>query len=93
MLLMRSSELAAYRFSGTRQSDLFRILLAEQVLIGGVAVLFCSFGLTVASWVVPGIPWTVLLSSWVVGTTWVASFSLIAGALTLRNPATLARER
>ncbi|MEO5535775.1 MAG: hypothetical protein ABIR17_11670 [Pseudolysinimonas sp.] len=93
LLSMRSSELAAYRLSGTSRRDLVILLAAEQALLAGVTVAFGSFGCVIALLVVPTMPLTTLLWPWVTGLTSLVGFWFVAYFATRRSPAVLARDR
>lgn len=93
MLLMRSSELATYRLSGSSRPDLYRLLVIEQAVLAGVSVVFGSFGIVVGIVATSDVPSISLFWPWVSGLAWVLVFGAISPLLTRRSPAQLARER
>ena len=93
LLIMRSSELAAYRLSGTSFVDLVPLLVFEQTLLAGTLVLFASFRLVVASLLTPALPNAMFLWPWLVSLSWLAIICAAAPFAARRSPAQLARDR
>lgn len=93
MLVMRSSELAAYRLSGTSRAALAQLLMLEQLLTSGVLVALGSVGLLLCGLAGRLPPLDDFLWIWLAGVSWVVAFGVPALIGTRRNPADLARDR
>lgn len=93
LLVMRSSELAAYRLSGTSSTDLIKLLVVEQILLAGTTVAFGSFGLVVARLLNPELPTSAFLWPWLTGLSWLVAFASVVPFAARRSPAQLARDR
>ena len=93
MLVMRSSELAAYRLSGTSRAALAQLLMLEQLLTAGVLVAFGSLGLLICGLAGRIPPTDDFVWIWLAGLSWVVTFGVAALVGTRRNPADLARDR
>ncbi len=93
MLVMRSSELAAYRLSGTSRAALAQLLMLEQLLTSGVLVAFGSLGLLLCGLAGRLPPVDDFVWIWLAGLSWGVTFGVSALVGTRRNPADLARDR
>jgi len=89
---LRSSEIAAYRLSGTSARSLFVILAAEQSLISG---LFAASAAGAALWLggTPSTVWAGILWAVSGAMIWVTVSSLSTIDLPLRQPPSLAKDR
>lgn len=93
LLRTRSSELAAYRLSGTSRADLAALLLWEQAAISGVLVAFGGVGLLLQGLAGRAVQPDDFLWIWVAGLASMTLFGAFA-VLGLRgSPADLARDR
>jgi hypothetical protein len=93
VLVMRSSELASYRLSGTSRAALAQLLMLEQLLTAGVLVGFSSLGLVICGLAGRMPPIDDFFWSWLGGLSWAVTFGVAAIVSTHRNPADLARDR
>lgn len=90
--LLRSSELAAYRFAGTSPRSLLIILTMEQMLMGGV--LFAS-GTAAALVLAPHLMsvMAAVIGVATAGAAWIVVASAISVIAAVRNPTRLAKDR
>ena len=93
VLMLRSSEIAAYRLSGTSARSLLRLLFLEQVVLAGCLVSAAGAGFAVLALAGAAPPPSGLL--WVVlgGVVWLMVAGVPAVVVACRNPVRLARDR
>jgi hypothetical protein len=88
---LRSSELAAYRFSGTSRKDLMLLIMTEQFCLSG---LFTLAGCIVV-WILPSGDATASLTSWALlgGAVWWMIATIATTPVVRARPTSLAKDR
>jgi len=93
VLLLRSSEMAAYRLSGTSARSLLRLLFLEQTVLAGCLVFAAGTGFAALKLIGAVAPPSGFLWALVGGVVWLIVSSASAAVAACRNPIRLARDR